>query len=577
MVVFMEHKNLLRWVLSYAKKGKKDFFLYCLMGILIVVVWLILPIIISKQTLLLTGNSFEELYHVAFLIFGFHFFYSFLKYFISYHAQKFITATYKNLHLDIIKNFLNIKYDVIHDHHSGFYIDRMTSDTIDISDFLINITDDFIDLFINIGSLITIFLLNKIIFLFYVYFLLLLFFVKQVKTKRYAEEEKKKRANVDVLMNHNMELIRGVQEIKLLNLKSFFHKKVEYDVEQFNRSLFKVGEVNRFFLFITNNVQNIFRLLLVSLSIYLVMKGKLTISIALIAFNYESSIFGLLDYSESLIKNIRIFKLAAERILEILDPTLSPKEKFGNKTLVNRESTVFSLQDVSFCYEDQKPIVSNVSFDVLFHNRLALAGKSGCGKTTIFNLLTKLYDPTSGNILLYGNPLSSLKEQEIRKNIAVVSQTPYLFHMTVRENLKLTGKISDQEMIKACKVAQIHDDILKMKDGYDTLIQEGGSNLSGGQRQRLAIARALLQNTPILLLDEATSALDNETQKKLQESLKTLKGKTIITIAHRLSTIIDHDNILVFDNGMLIGSGTHNMLLEKNDIYQNLYKMEQQK
>lgn len=577
MVVYMEHKHFLRWVLSYAKRGKKDFFLYCLMGILMVVVWLILPIIISKQTLFLTGSSFQELYRVAFLIFGLRFFYSFLKYFISYHAQRFITATYKNLHLDIIQNFLNIKYDIIHDHHSGFYIDRMTSDTIDISDFLINITDDLIDLFINIGSLITIFMLNKILFLFYVYFLLLLFLVKQVKTKRYAEEEKKKRANVDVLMNHNIEIIRGVQEIKLLNLKNFFQKKVEKDVGQFNHSLLKVGEVNRFFLFITNNVQNIFRLLLVSLSIYLIMEGHLSISIALVAINYENSIFGLLDYSESLIKNIRVFRLAAERILEILDPTLSPKEQFGNKTLTNQSSPVFSLQNVSFHYEDQKSVISQVSFDVLSNHRLAFAGKSGCGKTTLFYLLTKLYDPTEGHITFYGTPLINLKEQEIRKRIAVVSQTPYLFHMTVRENLKLTGDISDQEMMRACKIAQIHDDILTMKEGYNTLIQEGGSNLSGGQRQRLAIARALLQNTPILLLDEATSALDNDTQKKLQESLKTLKGKTIITIAHRLSTIRDHDNILVFDDGTLVASGSHKTLLEKNAIYQNLYKTEQQK
>ncbi len=303
----MKKTSLTKWLLNYAKKEKKDFYLYCFIGIIMVIIWIILPILISKQTLLLTSNSIDTLYKITLLIFLIHFFYSILKYFISYHAQKFITSTYKNLHLDITKNFLNTKYESIQSNNTGFFIQRMTDDTIDISDFFIKITDDIIDIFINIGSLITIFLMSHILFFFYLYFLILLFFIKKTKTKRFTEEIKKKREKVETLMNGNIELIKGVEEIKLLNLKKIFLKKTEENIQYFNKSLLNVGEVNRFFLFFSNNIKNIFRYLLFSLSIYLIYYNKLTISIALMALNYETSIFDLLDYTESLLENIKIF------------------------------------------------------------------------------------------------------------------------------------------------------------------------------------------------------------------------------------------------------------------------------
>lgn len=570
----MKNIELIKWLLKYAKKRKIDFFLYCLIGMLMVVVWLILPIIISKQTLMLTGSSFHELYRIGFIIFGIHFFYSILKYFISFHAQKFITETYKNLHLDITKNFMNTKYEAIHNRNIGFYIERMTDDTIDISDFFINITDDLIDLFINIGSLITIFLLNKIIFLFYVYFLILLFIVKKTKTHRYAEEVKKKRESVENLMDQNIEIIHSIKEIKLLNLKKFFQRKIEKKVKDFNITLLNVGEVERFFRFITMNVRNIFRLLLISLSIYLISNKLLTISVTLIAFSYEDSIFGLLDYTESLLKNIRIFKLSANRIRDILDPKESPKEIIGTQNIVKTSQNVIELNNISFAYLPENNIIKNFSLTISKHQSIAFVGLSGCGKTTIFYLLTRLYTPVSGHIKLYDQELNSLKEEEIRKSITIVSQNPYLFRMSIEKNLKLNKNISQKEIEKYCKIAQIHDEIMNMEQGYRTIIQDNGSNLSGGQKQRLAIARALIQDTPIILFDEATSALDNETQEKLKQELQKIKNKTIITIAHRLSTIINSDQIVVLSEGKINDIGTHQELLKRNKIYQTLYNNE---
>ncbi len=573
----MKKINLTKWLLNYAKKEKKDFYLYCFIGITMAIIWLILPILISKQTILLTANSMDTLYQITLLIFLIHFFYSISKYFISYHAQKFITSIYKNLHIDITKKFLNIKYELIHSKNTGFFIQRMTDDTIDISDFFIKITDDFIDIFINIGSLITIFLMNRILFFFYLYFLLLLFLIKKTKTKRFAEEVKKKREKVETLMNDNIELIKGVEEIKVLNLKKMFLKKIEKNILHFNKSLLNVGEVNRFFLFLSNNIKNIFRYLLLSLSIYLIYNNKLTISVALIALNYEESIFGLLDYTESLLENIKIFRLSANRILEILNDEISAKEEFGKLSLISKAKTALEFQNVSFSYENKKSLLEGISFKILETESVAFVGTSGCGKSTLFRLLTKLYQPKQGNILLFGENIENLKEEEIRNHISIVPQSPYLFAMSIEENLKGNLKITKEDLIKACKLAEIHEEILKLPNGYQTMIQENGFNLSGGQKQRLAIARSLLQNTPIILLDEATSALDNETQKKIQNNLANLKGKTIVTIAHRLSTILNHDRIVVLNHGKIDAIGTHETLLKENQIYQSLYRNEQTK
>lgn len=304
-----------------------------------------------------------------------------------------------------------------------------------------------------------------------------------------------------------------------------FLKKIEKNILHFNKSLLNVGEVNRFFLFLSNNIKNIFRYLLLSLSIYLIYNNKLTISVALIALNYEESIFDLLDYTESLLENIKIFRLSANRILEILNDEISAKEEFGKLSLISKAKTALEFQNVSFSYENKKSLLEGISFKILETESVAFVGTSGCGKSTLFRLLTKLYQPKQGNILLFGENIENLKEEEIRNHISIVPQSPYLFAMSIEENLKGNLKITKEDLIKACKLAEIHEEILKLPNGYQTMIQENGFNLSGGQKQRLAIARSLLQNTPIILLDEATSALDNETQKKNSKQFSKLKRK----------------------------------------------------
>ena len=218
----------------------------------------------------------------------------------------------------------------------------------------------------------------------------------------------------------------------------------------------------------------------------------------------------------------------------------------------------------------------DLSFKVNANETVAFVGKSGSGKTTIFNLLCKMYDNYDGKIMIDGENIQELDKDSIRSNITIVSQNPYIFNMSIRDNLKLVKEdLTEEEMIEALKMACLYDYVESLPDKYDTIVGESGITLSGGQKQRLAIARAFVQKTEIILFDEATSALDNETQAKIQQAIDNLqKEYTILIIAHRLSTIKNAERILVIDEGKIIAEGTHKKLLKNCQIYKDLYNTE---
>ena len=203
-------------------------------------------------------------------------------------------------------------------------------------------------------------------------------------------------------------------------------------------------------------------------------------------------------------------------------------------------------------------------------------GQSGAGKTTVISLLLRLYDPTSGRILIDGRDLRDFTQESLRENIGIVSQDTFLFHDTIYQNI-LYGRLdaTKEEVYEAARLAYAHDFILSQPKGYDTVIGDKGSLLSGGQQQRVSIARALLKNAPVLLLDEATSALDSESEKQIQQALETLSaGRTVVAIAHRLSTILNADKIVVMNQGKIIDIGTHTELYESSEAYQHLYNLQ---
>ncbi|OPG16335.1 ABC transporter ATP-binding protein [Ferroacidibacillus organovorans] len=232
------------------------------------------------------------------------------------------------------------------------------------------------------------------------------------------------------------------------------------------------------------------------------------------------------------------------------------------------------LTDVSFSYDQNRPILSHLSLVAEPGEMIALVGPSGAGKTTVSSLVARLYDPQTGAVRIDGVDLRDLTLLSLAKTIGVVTQETYLFHATLAENLRFAKPdATDEELVRAAQAAAIHEMIADLPDGYDTLVGERGHKLSGGEKQRIAIARMILKDPRIVLLDEATSALDSASERAVQDALAVLlKGRTSIVIAHRLSTIVDADRIYVIARGTVVEEGTHEALLRKEGLYANLYR-----
>ncbi|MCO5161264.1 MAG: ABC transporter ATP-binding protein/permease [Mesorhizobium sp.] len=254
----------------------------------------------------------------------------------------------------------------------------------------------------------------------------------------------------------------------------------------------------------------------------------------------------------------------ARMIYEILDIEPQQGDRPGAADLDVSEGTV-TFRDVDFAYAEGPPVLRGVSFTAQAGKTTAIVGSSGAGKSTIVALLQRFYDPAAGVIEIDGQDISGVTKQSLRRSIAYVSQQPYLFEGSIRDNIRYgRPEASDAEVEQAARLAQATEFVSVQPHGWDTLVGENGVTLSGGQRQRLSIARAILRDAPILLLDEATSALDNESEAKVQQALDTvMQGRTTLVIAHRLSTVVSADRILVMENGRLVEEGTHRSLLAK--------------
>ena len=266
---------------------------------------------------------------------------------------------------------------------------------------------------------------------------------------------------------------------------------------------------------------------------------------------------------------------SGERIFEILDTQADVRDKPGAKPIGEIEGRV-TFENVSFAYDGVNMVLNNINLDVSPGETVAILGGTGSGKTTLINLIPRFYDVTEGKILIDGVDIRDVTIESLRRQIGIVTQETFLFSASLRDNIAY-GKpeATDEEIVEAAKAAHIHDFIMSLPNGYDTLIGERGVGLSGGQKQRVAIARALLMDAKILLLDESTSSVDVETEMQIQQAFsRLLKDRTAFIIAQRLSTVRDADRVIVLDNGRIVEEGTHEELLQLGGIYTAIYNLQ---
>lgn len=269
--------------------------------------------------------------------------------------------------------------------------------------------------------------------------------------------------------------------------------------------------------------------------------------------------------------NVQQGLAAAQRVFEIIDREPEIKEKEGAIELRNVRGSI-EFRKVSFRYED-RVILKDIDLKIDEREVVAIVGASGVGKTTLVNLIMRFYDVTEGAIVIDGIDIRDVKLSSLRRNIGLVTQEVILFNDTIARNIAYGDRIDRKRVEEAATMAYAHEFILRLKDGYDTVIGERGVRLSGGEKQRIAIARALYKDAPILILDEATSSLDSASEMEVQKALENLmRGRTTIIIAHRLSTVLSARRIVVLEGGRIAGIGTHDELLERNETYRRLYE-----
>ena len=384
--------------------------------------------------------------------------------------------------------------------------------------------------------------------------------------------------NIAEISGYMQERMAGYATVKLFNMERYeqkkfndFSEKIYYFTRKRNR-YYSIGEA------ITIAMLEIISAVIVCLSAMYIVNGKMSVGDLIVFYAYLGYfITPLRRFAELNVTYARSIA-GIERVFEILDTPVDIKEKENAVKVSEHMPMDIAFNHVWFKYEEDKAdyALQDIDFNIVEGQSVALVGSSGCGKTTLVNLLTRFYDTEQGNITIAGRDVKDYVLESLYQNMGMVFQDTVLFSGTIEENIRY-GNINAtyEEIVAAAKAANAYEFIIKTPDGFDTILGERGIGLSGGQKQRIAIARVFLRNPRLLILDEATSALDSESEELVQDALdKLMKGRTSVIIAHRLSTIVNADKIVVMHQGKIIESGSHAELLEKNGRYSELYHMQ---
>lgn len=562
----------LKKVYHYGKEYNKNLIFFTVLSFAFVIVNVIYPIFTAKQITYLSTGLFKELVIATLVVLGLELLRVLRMLLIKRNTQVYFMGVFRNLQIAVSKEILKIKVKDLDKNSSGIFIERINGDCSQLSHIFTIGCGQLTAIVSNLGIFIAIFLINKYVFLYYLFISIILTILHILKNKKVNKKDELYRKQKDYNVGLTSELVRGVRDIKMLNAKESFISEIEKSITDGAKRQFEMRNTDSNFVSAIWAIKAILETILIMILIYLVSIENINIGTALVLHSYKHEITtNLIEKIGALLEEIKNFNLSSKRVFSLLGNKEFSKETFGKKHL-DKINGDFEFKNVEFSYDKEK-VLDKLSFKVKANETIGFVGKSGAGKTTIFNLLCKMYEPQKGTIYLDDVDIQELDEESIRGNITIISQNPYIFNLSIKDNLRLVKEdLTDEEMKEACRLACIDEYIETLPEKYETIVGEGGVILSGGQRQRLAIARAFVQKTEIILFDEATSALDNETQQKIQQAINNMKKDyTILIIAHRLTTIINCDRICFIENGKIIASGTHDELLKNCPEYKHLY------
>ena len=563
---------------KYGKNQKKYIIGYIAFNVVFIFINLFVPILSAKIIVSLTSNQFEQVLFIGLVILIVEILRNTAYYATSYFRHRIFRETFNEIEISLGTEILKIENSCLDENGSGLFIQRLTNDASKVADIFVVLNVYLTNIVTNIGIFLAVFIISKIMFLYIVIMITTIFIVEKKRITIVNQKDKAYRKEHEKLSGFVGELVHGAHDIKMLNAEKSFIKELGKRITHLNQEKYNMNSINRNYQFITGTLRDLFDAGSIFTSILLIAQGNLSIANALVVNNYMGNLASIVFYISEFLEKVKDFNLSSERIFSIIDSKEFPKEKFGKKQLKKIHGD-FEFKNVCFGYKPEQLTIKNMNFKIKANSTVAFVGKSGAGKSTVFSLLCKMYDINSGDITIDGISIKELDKDSIRGNITIISQNPYIFNMSIKENLRLVKEnLTDEEMVEACKTACLDEFINSLPEGYDTMIGEGGINLSGGERQRLAIARALVQKTEIILFDEATSALDNETQSSIKQAIDNMKNEyTILIIAHRLSTVINSNKILLVEDGTIVDEGTHEELLKNSKTYHQLYDDELKK
>ena len=568
---------------DYTKAKKAQFFGGVVLQIGATVLNIVAALFSARVISHMTNSLYTQLFLVSIVILILNILEQILMFLVNRLYDKVAYSTLENVQKDLALSVLNVQASTMTSKGSGYFIQRMTNDTQTFSAGLNTVMDLLIQIGNFIGTLVAIFIVSHQAFFYELIVLVLLYFIQTFATKRMIKADRLSRKANEYYYGFITELVHGFTDIRTLHCEEPIRDELTKRVVDSSTKAYNLSGKRFFFKMITALTSFSGTFIYMLFIIFLMQGDYVTPTLAIILYNYHlrlgPNVIVTIDrFSDFYSK----FRLSCERICAVISGIEFPKERFGTVHRDNIEgdiefdNVIFSYKVRDNEYYNCERVLKGVNLKIKPRQTVAFVGASGCGKSTIFRLLNKLYIPSKGTVRLDGIDINELDKDTLRGAMTFINQSPYIFHATIRENLRfIKPDLTDEEMIEACKEACIHDDIMKMENGYDTLLGEGGIDISGGQRQRLAIARGLINNTSIFALDEATSALDNETQARVLEAVDRIgKDHTVLIIAHRLSTVINADIIFYVKDGIIHASGTHEELLTNCEAYRNLYNSE---